>query len=339
MRIAASDLNLQATSASQRLEYTVEQRQELARPQRSPGAVRGDSVELSQAARELAATQTLEGQKAGADRSGEAVIAPPMLLAAQILARFFGRDITIFVMQDPSAEPSDSVESVAGGQGDAILRIQRTAIVAESETVRMRAEGSVQTSDGREFELGLSLELSRNWLEVSHFDLTSTEAALKDPLVLNLSGGSVTLGPERFEFDLSANGTKDRVATLEGGSAFLALDRNGNGGVDNGSELFGAISGDGFGDLVKLDDDGNGWIDEGDKAFGELRLWLDAGKAGSRLTSLAEVGVGAISLNHVNTPFSLKDSGNQLLGALRATGLFLYEDGRVGSAQQIDLAV
>lgn len=338
MRIAASDLNLQAGSASRRFEYTTEQRQEI--PPAHRVSVRNDSADLSLAARELASSKTVQTPQADLDRLDEASIAPRLLLAAQILARFFGRDIRLFIMQEISTESSVDAQSVPEVQGaQAVVRIQRTSVVAESESVQMRAFGSVQTSDGREIALDMSLDLNRSWLEVSHLDITDTEAALKDPLVLNLAGASVRLGSERFDFDLSGDGTKSRLPVLDGASAFLALDRNGNGTVDDGSELFGALSGNGFRDLAGLDDDKNGWIDEGDRAFGDLRLWLDAGQLDSEVKSLAEVGVGAISLDHVPTPFLLKDQGNELLGALRATGVFLYEDGRVGSAQQIDLAV
>ncbi|MDD4335684.1 MAG: hypothetical protein PHY77_08790 [Desulfotomaculaceae bacterium] len=50
-------------------------------------------------------------------------------------------------------------------------------------------------------------------------------------------------------------------------------------------------------------------------------------------------GVGAIFLGNVNAPFEMKDQANLLHGAVRNTGVFLYESGRAGTIQQIDLAV
>jgi hypothetical protein len=72
-------------------------------------------------------------------------------------------------------------------------------------------------------------------------------------------------------------------------SGFLVFDRNGNGKADNGSELFGVASGNGFADLRRLDEDRNGWIDENDSAWRQLAVW-----SGSGFASLAERQVGAL---------------------------------------------
>lgn len=60
---------------------------------------------------------------------------------------------------------------------------------------------------------------------------------------------------QKFYFDLDADGTADRISMLKSGSGFLALDKNGNGKIDDGSELFGTQSGDGFADLEEYDID------------------------------------------------------------------------------------
>jgi hypothetical protein len=55
--------------------------------------------------------------------------------------------------------------------------------------------------------------------------------------------------------------------------------------------------------------------------------------------SLQEAGVGALALAHVNSQFELRGNGNSNLGAVKDTGLFLFENGQVGSLQEIDLTV
>ena len=105
------------------------------------------------------------------------------------------------------------------------------------------------------------------------------------------------------------------------------------GKVNDGRELFGPTGGDGFAELAALDQDGNRWIDEGDDAFSRLGLWQDG-----EFTSLAEAGIGALAVSSVATPFSLEEGGEQL-GRLRASGVYLTEDGAAGVLQQVDLAV
>jgi hypothetical protein len=174
--------------------------------------------------------------------------------------------------------------------------------------------------------------------------------ALRDPLVLSFDGKSCELTEECIAFDLNADGTPEQIPGLGSGSGFLVFDRNGNGkadngselfGVasgngkaDNGSELFGVASGDGFADLAQLDGDHNGWIDEADEAFKQLAVW-----SGDSFQSLAGRGVGALYTGAVDAPFSLKSGANELLGQIRAAGLYLSEAGEVGQMQQVDLAV
>jgi hypothetical protein len=87
------------------------------------------------------------------------------------------------------------------------------------------------------------------------------------------------------------------------------------------------------------DDDKNGWIDEADAVYSKLQVWSRSGTTDER-TSLKDRNVGAISLGQQATPFELKNAANQLQGAVRASGIYVKEDGSgVGAVHQIDLAV
>jgi hypothetical protein len=162
---------------------------------------------------------------------------------------------------------------------------------------------------------------------------------LRDPLIINFDGKAVELSGKRFEFDLDADGKTEALQGLSSGSAYLAIDSNADGCINDGSELFGTRSGNGFADLAKLDDDGNSWLDESDAAFDTLRLWQRDAAGHDTLSSLRDKGVGALYLGSVDTPFSLTDNENRLLAQIRASGVYLREDGRAGSLQQVDLAV
>ena len=163
--------------------------------------------------------------------------------------------------------------------------------------------------------------------------------ALIDPLVINLNGSGASLGSKSYEFDLNADGIMDRIAFPDQSSGFLALDKNKNGIVDNGTELFGPSLGNGFEELAMYDDDQNGWIDENDGIYKDLAIWMREDGGDPRLVALGKAGVGAIYLGHVESPFSLKDSANNTLGQIRQSGIFLSENGTVGTIQHVDLAL
>ena len=208
----------------------------------------------------------------------------------------------------------------------------------KSERVEFSAAGVVNTADGRQISLSLNSVMSRQ--EISETEISGMREVekLKDPLVVNLDGKGVRLAADRFAFDLDGTGRQDDIPAVAAGSGFLVLDANANGCADSGLELFGTRSGNGFADLAAWDEDRNHWIDENDSVFGKLSLWR-GGKDGSPLESLAQSGVGAIYLGNAATEFSLLDRDRQLLGQVRASGVFLREDGTPGVLQQIDLAV
>lgn len=126
---------------------------------------------------------------------------------------------------------------------------------------------------------------------------------------------------------------------LKSGSGFLGLDSNNNGRIDNGKELFGTQSGDGFADLARYDSDGNGWIDEGDPVYARLKVWLKDASGADKVISLADAGVGAIYLGAASTSFDLKDSSNALAGRIQSTGVYLNNNGSVGTIQHVDLSI
>ena len=208
--------------------------------------------------------------------------------------------------------------------------------IAESEHTEVAARGRVRTVDGREIDFSLGLAMCR---EFSRTQATIERGRIefKDPLVLNFDGRAAELADTCFSFDLDADGQAESLPMLARGSGFLALDVDGDGRIADGRELFGATgehAGDGFADLARHDADANGWIDERDPVFAALGVWFPEG----RVVPLGEAGVGAIGLASAWSPFALKDADNRQRGQIWQTGIYLAEDGRVGSVQQLDLA-
>lgn len=208
----------------------------------------------------------------------------------------------------------------------------------ENETTSFSTDGVVKTSDGREIGFNVELTMSRSFTQYASEYIDFGSPRLVDPLVINLDVPSADVKDQKFLFDLDADGHEEAISTLGPGSGFLALDKNGDGVINDGSELFGASSGNGFADLAQYDSDGNGWIDEADEIFDKLLIWSKDANGNDQLVGLGKAGVGAIYLGAQDTQFSMNNSQNQVNAMVRQTGMFLYENGGVGTIQQLDLA-
>lgn len=158
-----------------------------------------------------------------------------------------------------------------------------------------------------------------------------------DPLVLDLAGnGFATRGlDDAVRFDLTGDGRPESISAPKGDDALLALDRNGNGRIDSGKELFGDQHGasNGFAELSKYDNNSDGRIDRQDSVFEQLSLLRFDAQGRQQQQTLAEAGVSAIHLQAQNV--------KQALGAydeIAQIGRFDFADGRSGQAADLLLA-
>ena len=209
----------------------------------------------------------------------------------------------------------------------------------ESENTGFETKGTVKCADGREISFHLNVEMSRSFQEYYEENVNMFQVSMCDPLVINLNGNIAELSDQTFLFDLDGDGQEDEINRLTAGSGFLALDKNDDGVINDGTELFGTKSGNGFADLAAYDTDRNGFIDEGDEIWNKLKIWVMDENGESHLYSLAEKGVGAICLQNTATDFAITDEDNQAKGRIRNTGFFLYENGETGSIQHVDMTL
>jgi hypothetical protein len=295
-------------------------------------------VTISAAAKD---TQSAEAE-AVSDAADAAENDPFLILLKSVIERLTGQRVKVF----SGRELQRDIETVKTPDVPDPSRPQRAGwgveydyheVREEQEQTAFSAEGVVRTADGREIRFRIDLAMARAYREETNISLRAGDGVRKDPLVINFGGTAAQLQEGRFNFDLEGDGSAESIPLLGSGSGFLALDINGDGKINDGRELFGPATNEGFQELAAHDSDSNGWIDENDPVFSRLRVWQPVADGPGALTTLAEHNVGALLIGNVATPFALRTAGNAALGDVRTTSLYLTEDGRAGAVQQIDL--
>lgn len=183
------------------------------------------------------------------------------------------------------------------------------------------------------------------WLHKSE----DPQCGCNTPLVLAYDDGHVTFTSERgASFDLSRDGGAPATDWPTAATPWLALDRDGDGRITSGAELFGSatrlasgeLATNGFEALRELDDDHNGFLDPRDPSFTKLVVWsdvnLDRASTPDEIVSLAAAGVTSIDLHDRRAPRC--DARNNCEGERSAFG-FVDASGapRVGAVIDVYL--
>lgn len=310
--------------------------------ERGPQQKKGDTVELGRNPIANSAYTPLSAEKKDAEMPSEGDI--KLFVLKQLLERLFGAKFRVMSNNDMpngddvtapaccNEESAAEVENAREGWG---FSYDFTEEQYRMEQVTFAAKGEVTLEDGTKisFEADFLMKsetYSRRSVSVKGGD------ALIDPLTLSAHSGAV-LTDNKVPFDINADGTEELIPELAEGVYILALDRNNNEKIDDGSELFGPMSGNGFNELRLLDSDGNGWIDENDSIFYALKLWRKTSE-GETLLDLKSQNIGAILAHAVETPVALTN-GNDLLGRVRESGIYLSENGTPGFVREIDVKI
>lgn len=162
----------------------------------------------------------------------------------------------------------------------------------------------------------------------------NAEGAKVDPLILDINKDGFNIETKKFGtyFDLNCDGFAEKINWTRQ-DAILTLDKNGNGIVDDGSEVFGDFhlladgsrAKNGFEALAQYDTNGDGVIDENDEIFDQLKLWVDENGDGisdsGELKTLKEMHIKAINLNY---EYVNESTGTEALIGNVAT--FVYDD-------------
>ena len=263
-------------------------------------------------------------------------------MVKQILEAVFGEEIEVIKTSDlePDSKTFSEDFSQAVEENPAEIQPGTEYIHQEShyeyESVSFNAQGTIKTADGKEISFNLEMAMSREMYSETTIALREGGQPV-DPLVINYAGSSADLTSQKFLFDLDADGTKENISFVTPGSGFLVFDKNQDGIVQDGSELFGPTSGDGFAELAQYDKDGNRWIDENDPIYDKLSVWSKNQKGEDQYQTLKQAGVGAIYLAAAQTSFDYKDLGFNTHGNLNQSGIYFTESGQARLIQQLDL--
>ena len=144
------------------------------------------------------------------------------------------------------------------------------------------------------------------------------------PLALDLDGDGIeTVGPSAdIHFDHDGDTFRELSGFVAADDGLLALDRNGDGEINSGAELFGnhtvladkSLAEHGYEALAELDSNNDGVVDTNDTRFGDLRVWKDLNQDGEtdtgELLTLSEAGIKALSLEYTDQSYA-DEFGNE----------------------------
>jgi len=245
-------------------------------------------------------------------------------------------------------QEGDTYGAMASGVGTATILLATVALgsIGLVPAVLLATGISVVVPEIAEFALSYFDPFGIN--EKTNEDFQSAQNFVQriDPLALDLDGDGIeTVSADAgVIFDFNGDGIKTGTGWLSGDDGFLVLDRNGNGSIDNGSELFGidtvkadgSLASDGFDALRELDSNGDGLFDAKDEAFDQVRVWQDKNQDGisqpDELKTLTELGISALNLD--SEASSTINNGN----LISAVGTVEFADGSSGTDGNLDLA-
>lgn len=212
------------------------------------------------------------------------------------------------------------------------LRYHFKEISEDYEYSEFSGHAQITLDDGREIQVSLQ-QIQERYFQHSEEVLIEVGTAAIDPLIISAPNTSLSFTDDKFNFDLDNDGQTDALNSLSQGNYYLAFDKNNDGVINNGSELFGPETGNGFLELSVYDEDNNGFIDEGDSIFSQLQLMSGNGQ---NLYSITHLDIGAISLESIATPYTFKNQDNEIIAQSRASSYYLTEKGDIGQIQHID---
>ncbi len=355
MKITDSSIMLNSSSSMQKKHSVSEEMELYIRDKKPDNLMKRDILFISDEARDMLQNKKTTVLQSQAQKTKEAVEIKFELseedknkirLIERFMENLIGKKVKLRVVRKMvikdnkvTLHVNQSINHTNDNQLNYAFQYRFQEKYLETESMNFQARGNITTATGKQFDFSLEVAMDREYRYQKNVNIRGGNTRLIDPLVINLDGESLQLTDDKFKFDLNSDGQEEEISFATGNNGFLALDKNNDGIINNGSELFGPETGSGFAELADYDLDGNGWLDESDPVLTELKIWSKDSNGNDRLETIVEEGIGAIYLANVENNFSLKDTDNNLQGMIKNNGVYLRENGNPGVIHEIDLNV
>ncbi|MDB5801577.1 MAG: putative outer rane adhesin like protein [Rhodocyclales bacterium] len=251
-------------------------------------------------------------------------------------------------------DDGSSIWKSADGQ---ISYYRGEALDVPGELLVVAKDGSrTLIKDWKQDDLGIHLDEEKKPSKGSERKKTNQGSVTTSPLILDLDGDGVeTLGTDQgVRFDFDNNSFSQLTGWVGKDDGLLVLDRNGNGLIDSGAELFGTntilSSGlnaqNGFAALREFDSNGDWQISSADAAYTQIKIWQDGNSNGKvdagELKSLAEANVKSIGTAFAvaaSTPENLAENIDTNSNLHWQAGSYTKVDGDTAAIQDVWFAV
>lgn len=255
-------------------------------------------------------------------------------MVKRILEQLSQRQIELYAVPTEVAAQPVQINQQPEPTNESEQSVQVIEWEAGYQAVSARFHGQMVIDNGETIAWDLEFSMEYSWAKVRISEQRLDN--LQDPLVISLNGMPAQLQGDSYSFDLFNTGVPVQLPNLAAQQFYLAYDKNGNGRIESGDELFGPKTGQGFTELAAHDLDGNGFIDQQDHLWHDLYLWRPDGQQ----LSMEQAQIGAISIESVATamPLFVPDT-EELAGMLQRSSIFLDQRGNAGLVQQVDLIV
>lgn len=174
------------------------------------------------------------------------------------------------------------------------------------------------------------------------YTITQLNKYNSDPIVLKIDEKNSILSDQTGYFDLNADGFKERISWASKSNGVLCFDSNGDGSINNGTEIFSNSfllpGSEGFKDsissLIAVDSNNDGIIDHSDLSFANIKVWIDSNgdflSNKQELFSLSELNINSINLNRLQNSLNLT-------GGASSESISFITDGSSITGYQFDL--